>query len=49
MIANEGSNDVSILLNVATADGGFTFVPGPRLQAGLGPTSTVVEEVPGNA
>ena len=48
VIANEGSNDVSILLNVATADGGFTFVPGPRLQAGLGPTSTVVENVPGN-
>jgi len=48
VIANEGSNDVSILLNVATADGGFTFVPGPRLQAGLGPTSTVVEDGPGN-
>ena len=49
VVANEGSNDVSILLNVATADGGFTFVPGPRLQAGLGPTSTVVENVTGNA
>ena len=48
VIANEGSNDVSILLDVATADGGFTFVPGPRLQAGLGPTSTVVVYVPGN-
>ena len=48
VIANEGSNDVSILLNVATADGGFTFVPGPRLQGGLGPTSTVVENVAGN-
>ena len=34
VIANEGSNDVSILLNVKTGDGGFTFVPGPRLQAG---------------
>ena len=49
VIANEGSNDVSILLNVATADGGFTFVPGPRLQGGLGPTSTVVENLPGDA
>ena len=49
VIANKGSNDVSILLNVATADGGFTFVPGPRLQAGVGPTSTVVEDVTGNA
>ena len=37
VVANKGSNDVSILLNEATADGGFTFVPGPRLQAGLGP------------
>ena len=48
VIANEGSNDVSILLNVPTADGGFTFVPGPRLQGGLGPTSTVVEDVNGD-
>ena len=31
VIANKGSNDVSILLNEATANGGFTFVPGPRL------------------
>ena len=48
VIANEGSNDVSILLNEATAGGGFTFVPGPRLQAGIGPTSTVVEDVTGD-
>jgi hypothetical protein len=48
VIANEGSNDVSILLNVPTADGGFTFVAGPRLQGGPGPTSTVVENVPGD-
>ena len=32
VVANKGSNDVSILLNVPTADGGFTFVPGPRLK-----------------
>jgi hypothetical protein len=48
VVANQGSNDVSILLNVATADGGFTFVSGPRLQGGLGPTSTVVAEVNGD-
>jgi hypothetical protein len=48
VVANEGSNDVSILLNVTTADGGFTLVPGPRLQGGLGPTSTVVENVTGD-
>ena len=48
VIANRGSNDVSILLNVATADGGFTFVPGPRLQAGVGPVATVVGDLTGN-
>jgi hypothetical protein len=48
VVANEGSNDVSILLNQATASGGFTFVPGPRLQGGDGPTSTAVTNVPGN-
>jgi hypothetical protein len=48
IIANQGSNDVSILLNVGTADGGFTFVPGPRLKGGLGPTSTAVADVPGD-
>jgi hypothetical protein len=48
IIANKGSNDVSILLNVATADGGFTFVPGPRLQAGEGPVATTVAKVNGS-
>jgi hypothetical protein len=48
VVANEGSNDVSILLNQATASGGFTFVPGPRLQAGLGPVATVVQDVNGD-
>ena len=48
VIANKGSNDVSILLNVATADGGFTFVPGPRLQSGAGPVATVVQDVTGD-
>jgi hypothetical protein len=48
VIANAGSNDVSILLNVATPDGGFTLVPGPRLQAGVGPTSTAVTNVAGD-
>jgi hypothetical protein len=48
IVANEGSNDVSILLNEPTAEGGFTFVPGPRLETGNGPTSTVVENVAGN-
>jgi hypothetical protein len=48
VVANEGSNDVSILLNEPTAHGGFTFVAGPRFQGGPGPTSAVVTNVPGN-
>jgi hypothetical protein len=48
VVANEGSNDVSILLNQATADGGFTFAQGPRLQAGVGPRSTLVQDVNGD-
>ena len=50
VVADEGSNDVSILLNV-TADGGFmfvTFVPGPRLVGGDGPAATVVTNVLGD-
>jgi large repetitive protein len=49
IIANEGSNDVSILINVPDGNGGFTFEPGPRLQAGVGPVSTAVADVVGNA
>ena len=47
IIANEGSNDVSILINVKVGNS-FTFVPGPRLQAGVGPVATVVADVLGN-
>jgi hypothetical protein len=47
VIANKGSNDVSILLNQAQGNS-FTFVPGPRLQAGTGPVSTVVQETTGD-
>jgi hypothetical protein len=48
VIANTGSNDVSILFYQPTANGGFTFTSGPRLQAGTGPTSTVVKDVTGD-
>jgi FG-GAP-like repeat len=48
IIANKGSNDVSILLNVKVGNS-FTFEPGPRLQAGIGPVATAVADVPGNA
>ena len=47
VVADRGSNDVSVLLNQATADG-FTFVPGPRLnlktatQQGIGPVATAI-------
>ncbi len=47
IIANEGSNDVSILLNVQVGNS-FTFEQGPRLQAGLGPVATVVADVLGD-
>ena len=47
VVADEGSNDVAILLG-QMQDGSLTFVPGPRLKAGLGPVSTVVETLPGN-
>ena len=52
IVANSGSNDVSILLNQKTADGGFTFVPGPRLnlktakQQGIGPVATAIVPSP---
>ncbi len=36
IVANKGSNDVSILLNEPSGNG-FTFVQGPRLAAGAGP------------
>jgi hypothetical protein len=46
VVTNEGSNDVSILLNEPTANGGFTFVAGPRFLGGPGPTSAVVTNDP---
>ena len=52
VIANKGSNNVSILLNQPTADGGFTFVPGERLnlktakQQGIGPVATAIVPSP---
>ena len=44
VVANKGSNDVSILLNQPQGNS-FTFTPGPRLKAGSGPLSTVVQDV----
>ncbi len=52
IVADKGSNDVTILLNQATAGGGFTFVPGPRLslktasEQGIGPVATALVPSP---
>src|SRR5271157_5948739 len=44
VVANKGSNDVSILLNRKQGNS-ITFIPGPRLKVGSGPVSTVVQDV----
>jgi hypothetical protein len=46
-VSNRGSNDVSILLGRGRG-AGWTLVPGPRVRAGNGPVSTVVQDVDGN-
>ena len=48
IVANKGSNDVSILLNEPGPNGDPTFVPGPLLSAGVGPVATAVY-APGRA
>ena len=47
VVANKGSNDVSILLN-RSVGGVITLVAGPRLSAGYGPTATAVADVNGD-
>ncbi len=47
IIANKGSNTVSILINEKVGNS-FTFVPGPGLQAGDGPVATVLGNVAGS-
>jgi hypothetical protein len=47
VVANKGSNDVSILFGQGQGDS-WTLVPGPRLQVGLGPVATAVADVNGN-
>ena len=47
VVANKGSNDVSILLNQKQGNS-ITFTPGPRLKAGFGPVATVVKDVTGD-
>jgi hypothetical protein len=44
VVADEGSNEVSILLNTSVPGGPISFSPGQRLSSGgIGPVSTVVE------
>src|SRR5262249_38278967 len=47
VVANKGSNDVSVLLNQPQGNS-LTFIPGPRLKAGSGPVDTVVQDVTGD-
>jgi hypothetical protein len=47
VVANEGSNDVSILLGQGRGSD-WTLTPGPRLVAGAGPVSTTVADLAGN-
>lgn len=47
IVANEGSNTVSILLNEPVGNG-FTFVPGPRLKVGAGPVAVLYGDFNGN-
>ncbi len=57
IVADAGSNDVAILLNEPVVDlfdgpylpgDTFTFATGPRLDAGLGPVSTAVQQIKGD-
>jgi hypothetical protein len=48
VVADQGSNDVSILMNEGLPGGDFTFTRGPRLRVGVGPVSTVVQDVNGD-
>ena len=47
IVADEGSNDVSILLNEPQGNS-FTFVPGPRLSVGYGPVGLLYGDFFGN-
>jgi hypothetical protein len=47
IVANSGSNDVSILLNQRQGDA-LTFAQGPRLKVGAGPVASLVQDVNGD-
>jgi hypothetical protein len=47
VVADQGSNDVTVLFGRGRG-AAWTMVPGPRLAAGAGPVSTIVEDVDGD-
>jgi hypothetical protein len=47
IVADEGSNDVTILFNEPQGNS-FTFVPGPRINAGQGPVGLLYGDMYGN-
>jgi hypothetical protein len=47
IVANKGSNDLSILFGQGRG-ANWTLTQGPRLNAGLGPTATVVQDIDGD-
>src|SRR5262249_5794770 len=47
IVANSGSNDVSILLSQGSG-AAWTLTAGSRLQAGMGPTSTALADATGD-
>jgi hypothetical protein len=47
IVANSGSNDVSVLLGQGTGTS-WTLVPGPRIKTAAGPVSTVVADLNGD-
>ncbi len=46
VVANQGSNDVTVLLGQGQGSS-WTLRPGPRLQVGTGPVATTVQDVTG--
>ena len=47
IVVNKGSNDISILLFRRQGDS-FTYIPGPRLQTGVGPVSATYKDLNGD-
>jgi hypothetical protein len=49
VVANQGSNDVSVLFGKVDANGNWTATPGPRLRSGgLGPVAVTVRDMNGD-